>query len=84
MPRLVALLSKIHLFIRGAMTRRIKKQLQEFFDKQPLTPAEKSFIVGCILAQTHHPQLTNKQWAVVTAIEERYKNGKGVGCKENG
>jgi hypothetical protein len=65
------------------MTRRIKKQLQEFFDKCALTPAEKSFIVGCILAQTNHPQLTNKQWAVVMAIEERYKNGKGVGCKEN-
>lgn len=74
----------MHLFIRGIMTRRIKKQLQEFFDKQALTPKEKSFIVGCILAQTNHPQLTNKQWAVVMAIEERYKNGKGVGCKENG
>ena len=84
MPRLVALLSKIHLFIRGAMTRRIKKQLQEFFDKCALTPKEKSFIVGCMIAQTNHPQLTNKQWAVVMAIEERYKNGKGVGCKENG
>ena len=66
------------------MTRRIKKQLQEFFDKQALTAAEKSFIIGCIAAQMQHPQLTNKQWAVVMAIEERYKNGKGVGCKENG
>ena len=71
-------------FIRGIMTRRIKKQLQEFFDKCALTAAELSFIKGCIVAQTNHPQLTNKQWAVVMAIEERYKNGKGVGCKENG
>lgn len=66
------------------MTRRIKRDLQEFFDKQTLTPKEKSFIVGCITAQAQHPQLTNKQWAVVLAIEERYRNGKGVGCKENG
>jgi hypothetical protein len=71
------------LFIRGTMTRRIKKDLKEFFDKQSLTDAEKSFIVGCMLAQNNHPQLTNKQWKIVTDIEKRYRDGKGVGCKEN-
>ena len=65
------------------MTRRIKKQLQEFFDKQTLTDKEKSFILGCTIAQVKHPQLTNKQWKIVMDIEERYKNGKGVGCKED-
>lgn len=65
------------------MTRRIKKELKEFFDKQSLTDAEKSFIVGCMLAQVKHPQLTNNQWKIVTDIEKRYRNGKGVGCKEN-
>lgn len=72
------------IFIRGIMTRRIRKDLKEFFDKQTLTDAEKFFIIGCMVAQTNHPQLTNKQWKVVMSIEERYRNGKGVGCKENG
>lgn len=71
------------LFIRGSMTRRIKKQLKEFFDNQSLTDPEKAFILGCMIAQNNHPQLTNRQWQVVTDIEKRYRNGKGVGCKEN-
>ena len=66
------------------MTRRIKRELQEFFDKQALTAKEKTFILGCITAQISYPQLTNRQWAVVKEIEERYRSGKGVGCKENG
>lgn len=55
------------------MTRRIKKELKNFFDKQSLTPQEKSFIVGCINAQNKFPQLTQRQWDIVKEIEKRYK-----------
>lgn len=58
------------------MTRRIKKQLKEFFESQPLTDAEKNFIFGCIAAQQQYPQLTNRQWEIVCDIESRYKHGK--------
>lgn len=58
------------------MTRRIKKELREFFETQPLTAPEKSFILGCIAAQTNHPQLTSRQWEIVCDIEKRYKHGK--------
>lgn len=56
------------------MTRRIKKDLKEFFDKQELTVQEKSFILGCIKAQSKFPQLTQRQWDIVQEIKERYKN----------
>jgi hypothetical protein len=58
------------------MTRRIKRDLQKFFDEKPLTSQEKYFILGCIGAQDRHPQLTSKQWKIVCEIEEKYKNGK--------
>ena len=56
------------------MSRRIKKPLKDFFDNQSLTDWEKSFIVGCIQAQTRHPQLTHRQWDAVCKIEKRYRN----------
>ena len=56
--------------------RRIKKPLKEFFDNHPLTDKEKAFIMGCMRAQVKHPQLTQSQWDVIVAIQERYKNGK--------
>lgn len=58
------------------MTRRIKKELREFFETQPLTAPEKAFILGCIAAQTSYPQLTSRQWKIVCDIEKRYKDGK--------
>lgn len=58
------------------MTRRIKKDLKEFFDKQPLTQPEKNFILGCMRAQTDHPQLTQRQWDIVQDIKERYADVK--------
>jgi hypothetical protein len=58
------------------MTRRIKKELKQFFETQPLTDAEKTFILGCISAQQQHPQLTSRQWQIVCDIESRYKYGK--------
>ena len=56
--------------------RRIKKPLKEFFDNHPLTDKEKAFIMGCMRAQVKYPQLTQSQWDVIVAIQERYKNGK--------
>ena len=64
------------------MIRRIKKKLKDFLDKQDLTPAEKSFILGCIQAQSQHPQLTQNQWKIVCEIEERYKHGDHKGHQE--
>lgn len=58
------------------MTRRIKKDLKEFFDKHELTDQERIFIVGCIKAQSKFPQLTQRQWDIVQEIKERYKNVK--------
>jgi hypothetical protein len=58
------------------MSRRIKPRLQEFFNNKPLTPAERSFILGCINKQKLYPQLTNRQWEVVCEIAERYKDAK--------
>jgi hypothetical protein len=58
------------------MTRRIKKPLKDFFDKQTLTDAEKEFILGCINAQSKYPQLTHRQWQIVNEIKERYSNVK--------
>jgi hypothetical protein len=55
------------------LTRRIKKPLKDFFDKQTLTDAEKDFIIGCINAQSKYPQLTHRQWQIVTEIKERYE-----------
>ena len=56
------------------MIRRIKKPLKDFLDNQALTDAEKSFILGCINAQSKHPQLTHRQWKIVCDIEKRYKD----------
>ena len=58
------------------MTRRIKRPLREFFDKQSLTDAEKNFILGCIDAQSKYPQLTQRQWDIIQEIKERYNNVK--------
>jgi hypothetical protein len=58
------------------MTRRIKRELQKFFEEMPLTPQEQYFILGCIKAQERYPQLTSKQWKIVCDLEEKYKNGK--------
>ena len=54
------------------MIRRIKKPLLQFFEKHPLTDAEKSFILGCINSQKKFPQLTHRQWQVVCEIKNRY------------
>ena len=62
--------------ISQKMTRRIKKPLKDFLDNQSLTDAEKSFILGCINAQTKYPQLTHRQWQIICEIEKRYKDGK--------
>ena len=62
---------KIH-----TMIRRIKKPLLEFFEKQTLTDAEKTFILGCINAQKKFPQLTHRQWQIICDIEKRYKDVK--------
>ncbi len=56
------------------MIRRIKKPLKDFLDNQALTDAEKSFILGCINAQTKYQQLTHRQWQIVCDIEKRYKD----------
>jgi hypothetical protein len=58
------------------MTRRIKRELRKFFETQPLTEPEKTFIFGCIAAQQQYPQLTARQWQIVCDIESRYKYGK--------
>ena len=55
-------------------TRRIKKPLKDFFDKQSLTEWEKSFILGCINSQNRHPQLTHRQWETDCKIEKRYRD----------
>jgi len=54
------------------MTRRIKKELKEFFDNQPLTDKEKNFIMGCIRAQEKFPQLTGRQWEIIMSIKGKY------------
>jgi len=56
------------------MTRRIKKQLKEFFESKPLTLAERNFILGCIAFQEEYPQLTSRQWQIVLEIKERHNN----------
>tara|TARA_Y100000034_G_C6597783_1_gene259944 strand:+ start:357 stop:530 length:174 start_codon:yes stop_codon:yes gene_type:complete len=56
------------------MTRRIKLQLKEFFEKRPLSDKEKQFIVGCLKAQIRYPQLTTAQWRIVKKIEKKYKD----------
>ena len=55
------------------MIRRIKQPLLQFFEKHPLTDAEKSFILGCINSQKKFPQLTHRQWQVICDIKERYE-----------
>lgn len=62
------------------MTRRIKKQLKQFFEDQSLTDKEENFILGCIDFQNSYPQLTNRQWKVILEIEARYKDDKSKGC----
>lgn len=54
-------------------TRRIKKELLEFFKKQSLSESELNFILGCIKSQTKYPQLTHKQWELVNTIKKRYE-----------
>lgn len=55
------------------MTRRIKKDLKEFFNNQTLTEAEKLYILGCLEAQNKYPQLTHRQWQIVQEIKNRYE-----------
>jgi len=55
------------------MTRRIKLELQRFFQEKELTDKEREFILGCIKAQQSYPQLTQKQWKIVQEIKFRYK-----------
>lgn len=62
--------------IAKAVTRRIRKELSDFFETQTLTATEQNFILGCMVAQQQHPQLTSWQWKIVCDIEERYKHGK--------
>lgn len=55
-------------------TRRIKKELQEFFKNQELTEWESAFIIGCINAQNKFPQLTSRQWDLICGIENKLRN----------
>jgi hypothetical protein len=64
------------------MTRRIKKQLKDFFDKQTLTDKERQFIIGCIRAQNKYPQLTQRQWDILMEIKERYSNVENTRSEE--
>lgn len=59
-------------------TRRIRKPLKDFFDKQTLTDSEKDFILGCINAQNKFPQLTHRQWHIVNEIKERYEKCQNI------
>jgi hypothetical protein len=63
------------------MTRRIKKDLEEFFASCTLTTEETNFILGCIRFQNKYAQCTNKQWAVVQTILERHGYDKSKGHK---
>lgn len=44
----------------------------EFFEKQSLTDAEKTFILGCINSQKKYPQLTQRQWQIICDIKKKY------------
>jgi sulfur relay (sulfurtransferase) DsrC/TusE family protein len=68
--------------MKAKQTRRIRKDLKQFFDKQNLTDSEKAFILGCISAQQQFPQLTARQWQIVQEIKERYNNVQISGSKE--
>lgn len=69
-------------YTKSYMSRRINKTLKEFFDNQSLTDFEKAFIIGCIKAQEKYPQLTLRQWSVISKIKERYKYDKDSGSKK--
>jgi len=58
------------------MSKRINKQLKQFFDENPLTDWEKNFIIGCIKSQdnSHYSQLTTRQWAKVLDIKRKYND----------
>lgn len=62
--------------MKAPTTRRIRKELRDFFKTQTLTASEEKFIIGCIVAQQKNPQLTATQWKIVCDIEKRYKIGK--------
>lgn len=56
------------------MSRRIKKPLKDFLEKQPLTDWEKSFILSVLKIQMNYPQLSQGQWNTVCKIEKRYRD----------
>lgn len=58
------------------MTRRIKKELREFFENQDIIKEDMYFINGCLRAQQRYPQLTSKQWARIEMLKEKYTNGE--------
>ena len=56
------------------MTKRINKQLKQFFDEKPLTDWEKDFIMGCIRFQdrSNYSQVTSKQWNKIIELKKKY------------
>ena len=70
------MICQIHLKIRLIImtTRRIRKELLNFFEENKLTDKERGFISGCLKAQQKHPQLTSRQWQIICEIKERHKN----------
>lgn len=56
------------------ITRRIRRDLADFFENQNLTDEERNFILGCTRAQIKFPQLTARQWQIVLEIEQKYRS----------
>lgn len=54
-------------------TRRIRKELLQFFNAAPLEEKDRTFIESCLKSQQRHPQLTSRQWEVVQGIYQKYK-----------
>ena len=56
------------------MTKRINKQLKQFFDEKPLTDWEKDFIMGCIRFQdrSNYSQVTSKQLNKKIELKKKY------------
>lgn len=51
-----------------AIKRRITEEMLEVFNMAYLSKTDKTFIDGCMRAQSKNPQLTSKQWYRVVKI----------------
>jgi hypothetical protein len=56
------------------MSKRIKGQLIDFFNKMPLSYKERRFVRGCRNSQKASCQLTLPQWRIIKQIHEKYSN----------